>query len=257
VFDAGEFVRELIMMFRFARRRVVVAALAVAVALLLPAQLGRSAQLQKLRIAAAADLQFAMADLSGQYEKQTGTATDITYGSSGNFFAQIQNGAPFDLFFSADIDYPEKLDAAGLTEPGSLNKYAVGRIVIWVPTESKIDVARQKWDSLLQAGVQKIAVANPQHAPYGRAAEARWNLRPSSIQARLWRKYFASGSIRSIGQRAGGDYRAVAGTVAGDERRQAMGNSCRGLFSNRAGSRHSQEFPEQRRGAKISGVCEK
>jgi len=158
------------MMFRFVRRRVVVAALAAAVALFLPAQLGRSAQQQKLRIAAAADLQFAMADLSGQYEKQTGTATDITYGSSGNFFAQIQNGAPFDLFFSADTDYPEKLDAAGLTEPGSLNKYAVGRIVIWVPTESKIDVARQKWDSLLQAGVQKIAVANPQHAPYGRAA---------------------------------------------------------------------------------------
>jgi molybdate transport system substrate-binding protein len=170
VFDAGEFVRESIMMFRFARRRVVVAASVAAVALFLPAQLGHSAQQQKLRIAAASDLQFAMADLSGQCEKQTGTATDITYGSSGNFFAQIQNGAPFDLFFSADIDYPEKLDAAGLTEPGSLNKYAVGRIVIWVPSESKIDVARQKWDSLLLAGVQRIAVANPQHAPYGRAA---------------------------------------------------------------------------------------
>jgi molybdate transport system substrate-binding protein len=161
------------MIFRVPRRRILGAALAVvAVAVCLPAQLGRSAQRSKLRIAAAADLQFAMADLSAQFEKQTGTATDITYGSSGNFFSQILNGAPFDLFFSADIDYPNKLETAGLIEPGSLYEYAVGRIVLWAPADSKIDVAAQKWDSLLQGGVQKIAIANPQHAPYGRAAVA-------------------------------------------------------------------------------------
>lgn len=147
-----------------------VAALTAAVALFVSTPLGHSAQRQKLRIAAAADLQFAMAVLSAQYEKQTGSATDITYGSSGNFFSQIQNGAPFDLFFSADIAYPRQLEAEGLTEPGSLYEYAVGRIVLWVPLESKIDVVTQQWDSLMQSGVQKIAVANPEHAPYGRAA---------------------------------------------------------------------------------------
>lgn len=161
---------ESITMLRFGRRRVFAAVLAVGVALFVPAQLGRTAPQQKLRIAAAADLQFAMADLSAQYEKHDGFATDVTYGSSGNFFAQIQNGAPFDLFFSADVDYPKKLEASGWTEPGSVYEYAVGRIVIWVPAQSIIDVAGQKWDSLLQANVQKIAVANPQHAPYGRAA---------------------------------------------------------------------------------------
>src|ERR1700741_697688 len=64
---------------------------------------------QQLRIAAAADLQYVLNDISGQYEKQTGAKLAVTYGSSGSFFAQIQNGAPFDLFLSADLDYPQKL----------------------------------------------------------------------------------------------------------------------------------------------------
>jgi molybdate transport system substrate-binding protein len=130
------------------------------------------AQRKEIRVAAAADLKFAMGELAEQFEKQTGTKVNTTYGSSGNFFSQIQNGAPFDLFFSADIDYPRMLEAAGLTEPGTLYEYAVGRIVIWTPPDAEVDVAKQGWKALLDGNVKKIAIANPEHAPYGRAAVA-------------------------------------------------------------------------------------
>jgi molybdate transport system substrate-binding protein len=130
------------------------------------------AQGKEIRIAAAADLQFAMGEFSETFEKLTGTRVNATYGSSGNFFSQMQNGAPFDLFFSADIEYPRKLEAAGLTEPGTLYEYAVGRIVIWTPPGARVDVAKQRWKSLLDVSVEKIAIANPEHAPYGRAAVA-------------------------------------------------------------------------------------
>ena len=130
------------------------------------------AQRSEIRIAAAADLKFAMDEISKQFEKQTGTKVTVTYGSSGNFFSQMQNGAPFDLFFSADIDYPRRLQAAGLAERGTLHDYAVGRIVIWTPPNAKVDVTSQEWKALLDARVEKIAIANPEHAPYGRAAVA-------------------------------------------------------------------------------------
>jgi molybdate transport system substrate-binding protein len=124
----------------------------------------------EIRVAAAADLQFVMPDLIAQFEKQTGTKVNVSYGSSGNFFSQIENGAPFDLFFSADLQYPQQLESAGLTEPGTLYKYALGHLVIWMAPSAKIDVAREGWKVLLDATVQKIAIANPAHAPYGRAA---------------------------------------------------------------------------------------
>lgn len=130
------------------------------------------AQGQVIRIAAAADLKFAMGELTESFEKRTGTKVSVTYGSSGNFFSQLQNGAPFDLFFSADIEYPKKLEASGLAEPGTLHPYAVGRIVIWMPPESKVDLPKLGWNALQDASVQKIAIANPEHAPYGRAAVA-------------------------------------------------------------------------------------
>jgi molybdate transport system substrate-binding protein len=133
---------------------------------------GVRAQGKEIRIAAAADLKFAMGELAEKFEKQTGTKVNVTFGSSGNFFSQIQNGAPFDLFFSADIEYPQKLEAAGLAEPGTLYEYAVGRIVIWTPADAKVDVANLGWKTLLDARVEKIAIANPEHAPYGRAAVA-------------------------------------------------------------------------------------
>ena len=130
------------------------------------------ANAQSLRIAAASDLQFALADLAAQYEKQSGAKLAITYGSSGNFFAQIQNGAPFDLFFSADIAYPQKLIEVGFAEPDSRYTYAFGRIVLWVPPDSPLSPAQLQWNTLLDVRIQKIAIANPDHAPYGRAAVA-------------------------------------------------------------------------------------
>ena len=122
-------------------------------------------------MAAAADLQFAMQDIAARFQKETGKSVKVIYGSSGNFFQQLQNGAPFDLFFSANLDFAKKLEAAGLTEPGSYYQYASGKIVIWVPNGSKLDLS-SGLQALLDPSIKKIAVANPQHAPYGQAAVA-------------------------------------------------------------------------------------
>lgn len=126
---------------------------------------------QEITVAAAADLQFAMPDLAARFQKQTGKRVNVSYGSSGNFFQQLQNGAPFDMFFSANLDYARKLEYAGLAEPGSLYPYATGKIVVWVPKESKLDLS-SGLSALLDPAVKKIAIANPQHAPYGQAAVA-------------------------------------------------------------------------------------
>ena len=129
-----------------------------------------SASAQTLRIAAASDLQFALPDLTAQYEKQTGVKLAVTYGSSGNFFAQIQNGAPFDLFLSADNAYPRKLAEAGFADANSLVIYARGLLVIWLPPDSPLDLTAAGYRALLDPRIQKIAIANPEHAPYGHAA---------------------------------------------------------------------------------------
>jgi molybdate transport system substrate-binding protein len=140
-------------------------------AFLLVPQLSGVAAGQELRVAAAADLQFVFQQVSARFQKETGHAVQLTFGSSGNFFSQIQNGAPFDMFFSADVDYPAKLEAAGLVEPGSLSHYAAGRIVLWVRKDSPIDV-KKGLQALTDSRVRKISIANPEHAPYGRAAVA-------------------------------------------------------------------------------------
>ena len=130
----------------------------------------RAQERRVVRIAAAADLKFAMEELSKEFESKTGTKADLTAGSSGNLFAQIQSEAPFDVFFSADMDYPKKLEASGLTEPGTLFEYALGQIIIWAPANSQVNITRDNWNALLDARIQKIAIANPALAPYGRAA---------------------------------------------------------------------------------------
>jgi molybdate transport system substrate-binding protein len=129
------------------------------------------AQAEEITIAAASDLNFAFKELIAGYEKATGNHVRLSLGSSGNFFSQIQNGAPFDLYFSADIGYPKKLEEAGLTMPGSLYRYAVGRIVLWAGTASRIDLSKGL-EVLRDPGIKKVAIANPKHAPYGRAAVA-------------------------------------------------------------------------------------
>ena len=139
--------------------------------LLAVVSLGEFCAAQSITVAAAADLQFAMQDVAAGFQKATGKEVKLIYGSSGNFFQQIQNGAPFDMFFSANLDYAKKLESSGLTAPGSYYQYAKGKIVVWVPSDSKIDI-NSGLKSLLDPAVKKIAVANPQHAPYGQAAVA-------------------------------------------------------------------------------------
>ena len=125
----------------------------------------------EITIAAASDLNFVFRELATEYEKSTGDHVRLSLGSSGNFYAQIQNGAPFDLYFSADIAYPRKLEEAGLTAPGSLYPYAIGRIVLWAGKGSPLDLSRGL-DVLHEPAIKRIAIANPKHAPYGRAAVA-------------------------------------------------------------------------------------
>src|ERR1700722_14289997 len=83
---------------------------------------------QEFTVAAAADLQSVFPEIAARFQKETRHGVKLIFGSSGNFFTQIQNGAPFDVFFSADIDYPTRLQRASLTEPNSLLKYAIGRL---------------------------------------------------------------------------------------------------------------------------------
>jgi len=123
-----------------------------------------------ITVAAASDLIYAMNEIVSNFEKATGCKVRLSTGSSGNFLSQIENGAPFDVFFSADIEYPRKLETEGLAVQGSTYLYAVGKIVLWVRNDSRLDVSKGL-AVLRDPSVQKVAIANPQHAPYGRAAE--------------------------------------------------------------------------------------
>jgi molybdate transport system substrate-binding protein len=156
------------------------------------------AQGAEVLVAAAADLNFAIKEIASDYEKKTGNSVKLSLGSSGNFHSQISNGAPFDLFFSADIDYPRKLDEAGLTVPGTLFMYALGRIVIWVPKGSAIGVEELKIKALLHSSVQKVAIANPEHAPYGRAAVAA--LKHFGIYEQVQKKFVLGENISQTAQ---------------------------------------------------------
>ena len=122
-------------------------------------------------MAAASDLQAVLPTLAARFEQQTGVSVRLTLGSSGNFFSQLQNGAPFDVFLSADLDYPERLIAAGLGLRDSLYAYATGRIVVWARKDTGLDL-RRGLQALTDPRVRRIAIANPAHAPYGRAAVA-------------------------------------------------------------------------------------
>lgn len=138
-----------------------------------------SAHAEKITIAAAADLKFAMDEIIGAYKKANSTdEIDVVYGSSGKFQTQIQQGAPYDLYFSADISLPRELAKNGYAASG-VKPYAVGRIVLW---SASMDAAKMTLDSLTDPKITRIAIANPQHAPYGKRAEEA--LRASG----LWEK---------------------------------------------------------------------
>lgn len=128
--------------------------------------LSANAQSGKILVAAASDLKFALDSVVSVFGKDHNCAVEVTYGSSGKLSEQITHGAPFDLFFSADISYPERLQDNGLTA-SEIYPYGVGRIVIW---SKRIDPA-EGMNALLSPRVKKIAIANPAHAPYGKRAE--------------------------------------------------------------------------------------
>lgn len=138
-------------------------------AAMLLACLAFSAKAGELTIAAAADLKYAMAEIADAFRAaHPGDKVEVVYGSSGKFHTQIQNGAPFDLFFSADIAYPKELEKMGLA--ASITKpYAFGRIVLWSP---KPELSKLPLKSLPSSpAIRKFAIANPDHAPYGRRAQ--------------------------------------------------------------------------------------
>jgi molybdate transport system substrate-binding protein len=141
------------------------------VALFLLGMLARHSFSQEITVAAAADLHSAFDEISAQFQKEKAARVKITYGSSGNFYQQIQNGAPFDIFFSANTDYPKKLAAAGLTIPDTYYEYARGEIVLLVGKSSTLNLA-PGLKVLLDPSVKKVAIADPSHAPYGQAAVA-------------------------------------------------------------------------------------
>lgn len=124
------------------------------------------------RVAAASDLSFALEEIAAAFARETGHETRLTFGSSGNLARQIREGAPFDLFLSADESYVALLEKAGRTD-GAGTPYAIGRIVVFAPAGSPVGVDAELAGvrSALAAGrLKRLAIANPDHAPYGRAA---------------------------------------------------------------------------------------
>jgi molybdate transport system substrate-binding protein len=134
---------------------------------------GPSARPARLAVAAAANLKAAAEELKRGFEAgHPGVEVALTFGASGAFLAQLQNGAPFDLFLSADREYPARLVAAGLARPEDERVYAFGKLVAWLPPGSALDLERRGLAALADPGVRRIAMANPAVAPFGRATEA-------------------------------------------------------------------------------------
>lgn len=152
---------------------------------------------EEIQIAAAADLEYAFKDIARHFEHETQTTVRLSFESSGNLTTQIENGAPYDLFFSADTEYPKKLAADGLAESGSLYPYAAGKLVLWVRNDSRLDL-RQGLAALLQPSVETIAIANPAHAPYGRVAMAA--LKSGEIYAQIRNKLVFGENISQTAQ---------------------------------------------------------
>lgn len=125
-------------------------------------------------VAAAADLKFALSEIAARYEKDSGQSVRLSFGSSGNFARQIPQGAPFELFLSADEDYILKLVTEGWMQ-GEGRLYAIGRIALLVPHGSKLAADSELKDLVVAVAdgrIQRFAIANPEHAPYGRAARS-------------------------------------------------------------------------------------
>ena len=215
------------------------------IALLVASLAGLRAQQQSpLRVAAAADLQFALKDIAQQYEHQTGHKVEITFGSSGNFFSQLQNGAPFDAFFSADIEYPNRLQQANLIEseqPAEIRR-GPNRDLDATQTQRSIWPVKNGTHCSIHGSEDRDCESRTRalRARRNRSAETRRPLRQSAIEARLRRKHVSSRAIRAVRQRASRNHRALARRIARDEVWPAMGSARRSICSDRTSRRHSE-----------------
>ena len=122
---------------------------------------------ETLTLAVAANFAATLETLAAQYEVDTGHRVRLSAGSTGRLYAQIRNGAPFDAFFAADVERPRKLEAEGLSVPGSRFTYAVGRLVLWSPEAGRV---KPNGSALKTGEFEHLAIANPRLAPYGMAA---------------------------------------------------------------------------------------
>jgi molybdate transport system substrate-binding protein len=152
-----------------------------------------------LSVAAAANLKTAAEELKRGFEaEQPGVELTLTFGASGNFFSQIQNGAPFDLFLSADRDYPAKVVEAKLGAAADERVYAFGKLVAWVPPGSTLDLEKRGLAALADPAVKRIAIANPAVAPFGRATVAA--LRSAGVHEAVKEKLVLGTSVGQAAQ---------------------------------------------------------
>ncbi len=154
------------------KRLFLIASVSFLIFAIAPSASKASAAPRQINVAAAADLSVVLPKIASDFEKTSGVVVKLSFGASGALTQQIENGAPFDVFFSADMGYPKQLIADGKADASTLYRYAIGELVLWTPADSPLDVERKGMDVLLDPSTKKIAIANPQHAPYGRAAEA-------------------------------------------------------------------------------------
>jgi molybdate transport system substrate-binding protein len=152
-----------------------------------------------LTVAAAANLKPAAEALARAFEAhRPGVKVALTYGASGTFFAQIQNGAPFDLFLSADREYPDRIVAEKLAASADERVYAFGKLVVWAPPGSGVDLEKRGLAALADPAVKRIAMANPAVAPFGRAAEAA--LRAAGVYGAVQGKLVLGTSVAQAAQ---------------------------------------------------------
>jgi molybdate transport system substrate-binding protein len=145
------------------RRPFLAAALAGALSLML----GASALAAETKVAVAANFTEPAKEIAARFEAKTGHKATLSFGSSGQFYTQIANGAPYEVFLSADAERPTKAEADGLAVAGSRFTYATGRLVLWSKTPGLVD---GKGAVLAKGGFEKLAIADPKAAPYGLAA---------------------------------------------------------------------------------------
>lgn len=130
--------------------------------------MGGQSMAAEIRLAVASNFANAITTLAERFESNTGHKVTLIFGSTGKHYAQIKHGAPFDAFFAADVRRPERLEKEGVAVPGSRFTYAVGKLVLWSPKPGYVDAQAQV---LEQKQFHYLAIANPELAPYGKAAQ--------------------------------------------------------------------------------------